>query len=158
MQSSLYQVCEQLPKSFLNIFLYIPFLFISSLFLFYSLLTLNCSLLRQRTTTSDQRCWNHCRYASLSFFMFCLCLFVLLLPSPSFIISNLNVGLNVLRIINEPTAAAIAYGLDRKEMKEQNVLIFDLGGGTFDVSLLTIDDGVCIPSFLLFFSSSSLLW
>jgi len=52
-------------------------------------------------------------------------------------------GLNVLRIINEPTAAAIAYGLDRMKTKgEQNVLIFDLGGGTFDVSLLSIDDGV----------------
>merc|ERR1719333_1566167 len=51
-------------------------------------------------------------------------------------------GLNVLRIINEPTAAAIAYGLDKKTQGERNVLIFDLGGGTFDVSLLTIDDGV----------------
>jgi len=54
-------------------------------------------------------------------------------------------GLNVLRIINEPTAAAIAYGLDKKQSgheDEQNVLIFDLGGGTFDVSLLSIDDGV----------------
>lgn len=51
-------------------------------------------------------------------------------------------GLNVIRIINEPTAAAIAYGLDKKTAGEQNVLIFDLGGGTFDVSLLTIDDGV----------------
>jgi len=51
-------------------------------------------------------------------------------------------GLNVLRIINEPTAAAIAYGLDRSDKKEQIVLIFDLGGGTFDVSLLSIDDGV----------------
>merc|ERR1719190_71570 len=54
-------------------------------------------------------------------------------------------GLNVLRIINEPTAAAIAYGLDKKrsgQEEEQNVLIFDLGGGTFDVSLLTIDEGV----------------
>ena len=51
-------------------------------------------------------------------------------------------GLNVIRIINEPTAAAIAYGLDKKTNGEQNVLIFDLGGGTFDVSLLTIDDGV----------------
>jgi len=54
-------------------------------------------------------------------------------------------GLNVLRIINEPTAAAIAYGLDKKSSivnEEHNVLIFDLGGGTFDVSLLTIDDGV----------------
>lgn len=49
-------------------------------------------------------------------------------------------GLNVLRIINEPTAAAIAYGLNKKD--EQNILIFDLGGGTFDVSLLTIDDGL----------------
>merc|ERR1719311_676599 len=49
-------------------------------------------------------------------------------------------GLNVLRIINEPTAAAIAYGLDKKS--EQNILVFDLGGGTFDVSLLTIDGGV----------------
>jgi L1 cell adhesion molecule like protein len=51
-------------------------------------------------------------------------------------------GLNVLRIINEPTAAAIAYGLDKRGGGEQNVLIFDLGGGTFDVSLLTIDDGM----------------
>jgi len=53
-------------------------------------------------------------------------------------------GLNVLRIINEPTAAAIAYGLgDKDNMKgERNVLIFDLGGGTFDVSLLTLEDGV----------------
>jgi L1 cell adhesion molecule like protein len=51
-------------------------------------------------------------------------------------------GLNVLRIINEPTAAAIAYGLDKKGSGEKNVLIFDLGGGTFDVSLLSIDEGV----------------
>ena len=52
-------------------------------------------------------------------------------------------GLNVLRIINEPTAAAIAYGLDKiDEEDEKNVLVFDLGGGTFDVSLLTIDGGI----------------
>ncbi|KMZ03452.1 heat shock 70 kDa protein cognate 4 [Drosophila simulans] len=51
-------------------------------------------------------------------------------------------GLNVLRIINEPTAAAIAYGLDKKAVGERNVLIFDLGGGTFDVSILSIDDGI----------------
>jgi len=51
-------------------------------------------------------------------------------------------GLNVLRIINEPTAAAIAYGLDKKTVGEKNVLIFDLGGGTFDVSLLTIEEGI----------------
>ena len=56
-------------------------------------------------------------------------------------------GLNVRRILNEPTAAAIAYGLDKKkgeslEMEERNVLVFDLGGGTFDVSLLAIEDGV----------------
>ena len=51
-------------------------------------------------------------------------------------------GLEVLRIINEPTAAAIAYGLDKKTGGERNILIFDLGGGTFDVSLLSIDDGV----------------
>ena len=51
-------------------------------------------------------------------------------------------GLNVLRIINEPTAAAIAYGLNNKTDKEQNILIFDLGGGTFDVSLFSIDDGI----------------
>jgi len=50
--------------------------------------------------------------------------------------------LNVLRIINEPTAAAIAYGLDKKQKGENNILIFDLGGGTFDVSLLTLDDGI----------------
>jgi len=51
-------------------------------------------------------------------------------------------GLNVLRIINEPTAAAISYGLNNKQEGEQNVLIFDLGGGTFDVSLLSIDEGI----------------
>ncbi|KAL7093285.1 hypothetical protein ACP275_11G031300 [Erythranthe tilingii] len=53
-------------------------------------------------------------------------------------------GLNVLRIINEPTAAAIAYGLDKKSSRsgEQNILVFDLGGGTFDVSLLTIEEGI----------------
>ncbi|CAO3642066.1 unnamed protein product [Mucor hiemalis] len=51
-------------------------------------------------------------------------------------------GMNVQRIINEPTAAAIAYGLDKKVEGERNVLIFDLGGGTFDVSLLTIEDGI----------------
>lgn len=52
-------------------------------------------------------------------------------------------GLNVLRIINEPTAAAIAYGLDKKSnMNDKNILIFDIGGGTFDVSVLNIDDGV----------------
>lgn len=50
-------------------------------------------------------------------------------------------GLNVLRIINEPTAAALAYGLDKSLKGEKNVLIFDLGGGTFDVSVLTIDEG-----------------
>merc|ERR1712018_212554 len=53
-------------------------------------------------------------------------------------------GINVLRIINEPTAAAIAYGLDKKKQnsQEKNILSFDLGGGTFDVSILSIDDGV----------------
>jgi molecular chaperone DnaK (HSP70) len=53
-------------------------------------------------------------------------------------------GMNVPRIINEPTAAAIAYGLDKKVTGERNVLIFDLGGGTFDVSvvLLTIEEGI----------------
>ena len=51
-------------------------------------------------------------------------------------------GLNPLRIINEPTAAAIAYGLDKKDDGEQNILIFDMGGGTFDCSLLTIEDGI----------------
>ncbi|KAF8426677.1 heat shock protein 70 family, partial [Tirmania nivea] len=56
--------------------------------------------------------------------------------------AGLIAGLNVLRIINEPTAAAIAYGLDKKSCGERNVLIFDLGGGTFDVSLLTIEDGI----------------
>lgn len=51
-------------------------------------------------------------------------------------------GLNVLRIINEPTAAAIAYGLDKAGEETQNILIFDLGGGTFDVSILTVEEGV----------------
>merc|ERR1711993_170777 len=51
-------------------------------------------------------------------------------------------GLTIMRIINEPTAAAIAYGLDKDKEGEKNVLVFDLGGGTFDVSLLTIDSGV----------------
>jgi heat shock protein 1/8 len=51
-------------------------------------------------------------------------------------------GINVLRIINEPTAAAIAYGLDRQTEQEKNILIFDLGGGTFDVSLLAIEEGI----------------
>ncbi|ABN67791.1 heat shock protein 70, Hsp70 family (SSA2) [Scheffersomyces stipitis CBS 6054] len=56
--------------------------------------------------------------------------------------AGLIAGLNVMRIINEPTAAAIAYGLDKKSEEEKNVLIFDLGGGTFDVSLLSIEDGI----------------
>merc|ERR1719353_2720348 len=51
-------------------------------------------------------------------------------------------ALKVLRVINEPTAAALAYGLDKKEMDEQNILVFDLGGGTFDVTVLTIERGV----------------
>lgn len=51
-------------------------------------------------------------------------------------------GLNVLRIINEPTAASLAYGLDNSSTDERNVLIFDLGGGTFDCTMLTIEDGV----------------
>lgn len=56
--------------------------------------------------------------------------------------AGLIAGLNVLRIINEPTAAAIAYGLDKKKVGEQNVLIFDCGGGTHDLSVLTLDDGI----------------
>lgn len=51
-------------------------------------------------------------------------------------------GLTASRILNEPTAAALAYGLDKLSSEEKNVLVYDLGGGTFDVSLLTIDDGV----------------
>jgi len=51
-------------------------------------------------------------------------------------------GLQILRIINEPTAAAIAYGLDKKSKSESKIIVYDLGGGTFDVSLLSIDDGV----------------
>lgn len=51
-------------------------------------------------------------------------------------------GLNVLRIINEPTAAAIAYGMDNKSSKEKNILIFDLGGGTFDVTVLAVEEGI----------------
>lgn len=50
-------------------------------------------------------------------------------------------GLNVVRVLNEPTAAAVAYGMDKKG-GEKNVLVYDLGGGTFDVSLLSIDKGV----------------
>jgi len=50
-------------------------------------------------------------------------------------------GLNILRIINEPTAAALAYGLNKKS-KEKNILVYDLGGGTFDVSILSIDEGI----------------
>ena len=56
--------------------------------------------------------------------------------------AGLIAGLNVLRIINEPTAAALAYGLDKKKGGEQNVLIFDCGGGTHDLSILTLDDGL----------------
>jgi molecular chaperone DnaK (HSP70) len=59
-------------------------------------------------------------------------------------------GLNVLRIINEPTAAALAYGLDKK--KEEKIVVFDLGGGTFDVSILEIGDGV-FDKLLLFLPS-----
>jgi L1 cell adhesion molecule like protein len=51
-------------------------------------------------------------------------------------------GLDVLRVVNEPTAAAMAYGMDKNFKGERNVLVFDLGGGTFDVTLLTIDDGI----------------
>ena len=51
-------------------------------------------------------------------------------------------GLNVLRIINEPTAASLAYGLDKAEKSNQKILVYDLGGGTFDVSVLEIGDGV----------------
>lgn len=56
--------------------------------------------------------------------------------------AGLICGLNVLRIINEPTAAAIAYGLDNKSDKERNIIIYDVGGGTLDVTLLTLDDGI----------------
>ena len=51
-------------------------------------------------------------------------------------------GLQILCIINEPTAAAIAYSLDKKSKSESRIIVYDLGGGTFDVSLLSIDDGV----------------
>ena len=50
-------------------------------------------------------------------------------------------GLNVLRVVNEPTAAALAYGLDKGD-KERQIIVYDLGGGTFDVSILTVDQGV----------------
>src|ERR1700761_2873974 len=50
-------------------------------------------------------------------------------------------GLNVLRVVNEPTAAALAYGLDKTD-KERQIVVYDLGGGTFDVSVLTVDQGV----------------
>lgn len=65
----------------------------------------------------------------------------------------MSAGLNVVRIINEPTAAAIAYGLDKKG-GEKNILVFDLGGGTFDVSILTIDNGVFEVREVLFESIS----
>lgn len=55
--------------------------------------------------------------------------------------AGLIAGLNVLRIINEPTAAAMAYGLEKNE-EEKTIMVFDLGGGTFDVSILVIEDGV----------------
>ena len=66
------------------------------------------------------------------------------LVPPRFPDAGVIAGLNVMRIINEPTAAAIAYGLDKKatSVGEKNVLIFDLGGGTYDVSLLTIEEGI----------------
>ncbi|KAF2837449.1 78 kDa glucose-regulated protein-like protein [Patellaria atrata CBS 101060] len=51
-------------------------------------------------------------------------------------------GLNVLRVVNEPTAAALAYGLDKQSENERNIVVYDLGGGTFDVSILTVDQGV----------------
>ncbi|GBP88613.1 Heat shock protein 70 [Eumeta japonica] len=60
-----------------------------------------------------------------------------------------KIRLNVLRIINEPTAAALAYGLDKNLKGERNVLIFDLGGGTFDVSILTIDEGSLFEDIVL---------
>ena len=65
-------------------------------------------------------------------------------PDVSSLLPGVIAGLEVMRIINEPTAAAIAYGLDKKSTSvgESNVLIFDLGGGTFDVSLLTIEEGI----------------
>jgi molecular chaperone DnaK (HSP70) len=56
--------------------------------------------------------------------------------------AGLIAGLKVERVLNEPTAAAIAYGLDKLKGKEENILVFDLGGGTFDVSLLTIESGL----------------
>lgn len=71
--------------------------------------------------------------------------------------SGVIAGLNVVRIINEPTAAAIAYGLDKKGA-EQNILVFDLGGGTFDVSILTIDNGVFEVRALILFTFSRLFW
>lgn len=67
----------------------------------------------------------------------------LLLTCFSFPFSGVIAGLKIERIINEPTAAAIAYGLDNaNKTHEENILVFDLGGGTFDVTLLTIDNGV----------------
>ena len=57
-------------------------------------------------------------------------------------ISGAICGLNVMRIINEPTAAAIAYGFDKRIAEERNILIFDLGGGTFDVSIMTVKEGI----------------
>lgn len=70
-----------------------------------------------------------------SFFLLLRLLLLLPLPPPT------HTQYAKVRIINEPTAAAIAYGLDKKG-GEKNILVFDLGGGTFDVSILTIDNGV----------------
>ena len=49
--------------------------------------------------------------------------------------------MNVLRVINEPTAAALAYGLNKQDQTERNIVVYDLGGGTFDVSILTLEEG-----------------
>jgi len=84
------------------------------------------------------------RFQSPTYGLFCLLLTWLCTLHRLAQDAGVIAGLEVMRIINEPTAAAIAYGLDKKgsSTKEQNVLIFDLGGGTFDVSLLTIEEGI----------------
>lgn len=88
---------------------------------------------RQATKEYDFLIFHHTLLSELCSVFLCVCVCS----------AGAIAGLNVVRMINEPTAAAIAYGLDKKTKGEKNILVWDLGGGTFDVSLLTIDEGMC---------------